>query len=103
MSISSIDEHTFFCFLIGIHGACRVNFRLKSDTNLFEIAKCKTIVSVIEVQSIRMHSSWFFSGFYDYNSFVVYLCKLSIFYLFLILKEIAMNTVFYCCSGEPRW
>ncbi|XP_007037364.2 PREDICTED: peptidyl-prolyl cis-trans isomerase CYP71 [Theobroma cacao] len=26
-----------------------VNFRLKSDTNLFEIAKCKTIVSSIEV------------------------------------------------------
>ena len=30
-------------------GACRVNFRLKSDTNLFEILKCKTTVSTIEV------------------------------------------------------
>lgn len=26
-----------------------VNFRLKTDTNLFEIAKCKTSVSAIEV------------------------------------------------------
>ena len=30
---------------------CRVRFRLKSDTNLFEIAKCKTSVSAIEVLS----------------------------------------------------
>ncbi|XP_039159638.1 peptidyl-prolyl cis-trans isomerase CYP71-like, partial [Eucalyptus grandis] len=29
--------------------ACRVNFTLKSDTNLFEIVKCKTSVSAIEV------------------------------------------------------
>lgn len=29
--------------------SCRVNFRLKSDTDLFEIVKCKTAVSSIEV------------------------------------------------------
>ncbi|KAI4322392.1 hypothetical protein L6164_022094 [Bauhinia variegata] len=29
----------------------KVNFKLKSDTNLFEIAKCKTSVSTIEVSS----------------------------------------------------
>lgn len=28
---------------------CRVNFRLKSDTDLFTIVKCKTAVSSIEV------------------------------------------------------
>jgi peptidylprolyl isomerase domain and WD repeat-containing protein 1 len=28
---------------------CRVRFHLKTDTNLFEIAKCKTSVSAIEV------------------------------------------------------
>ena len=32
-----------------LYGSCRVNFRLKSDTNLFEIVKCKTSVSAIEV------------------------------------------------------
>lgn len=30
-------------------GVCRVNFKLKSDTNLFEILKCKTSISAIEV------------------------------------------------------
>lgn len=29
--------------------ACRVSFRLKSDTDLFEIVKCKTTVSTLEV------------------------------------------------------
>jgi peptidylprolyl isomerase domain and WD repeat-containing protein 1 len=32
-----------------LYCACRVNFRLKSDTDLFEIVKCKTSVSSIEV------------------------------------------------------
>jgi hypothetical protein len=30
-----------------LSGACRVKFRLKGDTNLFEIVKCKTSVSTI--------------------------------------------------------
>lgn len=40
------------CTLILSFGACRVNFKLKSDTNLFEIVKCKTSVSAIEVPQL---------------------------------------------------
>jgi len=36
---------------------CRVNFKLKSDTDLFEIAKCKTSVSAIEVLQLYDHIS----------------------------------------------
>lgn len=42
-------------------GACRVNFRLKSDTSLFEIVKCKTSVSTIEV-----HTGSYASVFYKW-------------------------------------
>jgi len=49
---------SYLCSLMVSSGCCcRVNFKLKSDTDLFEIAKCKTSVSAIEVLQLYEHIS----------------------------------------------
>lgn len=46
----------YYCLIVLVLiGACRVNFKLKSDTNLFEVVKCKTTVSAIEVVNTLSH------------------------------------------------
>lgn len=57
MSFGYLNLCSYECTLIFSLGTCRVDFKLKSDTNLFEIAKCKTSVSAIEVLQLYEHTS----------------------------------------------